>query len=44
MVPQSETRFDSLDGVWQFSLDASGTVTGVIRSEAEGDFQYVRRP
>ena len=44
LIPQSENRFDSLDGVWQFSIEASGRVTGVTRSEVEGDFRYVRTP
>jgi hypothetical protein len=43
LIPQSETRFDALPGVVQFSVEASGAVTSVTISGAEGDATWVRK-
>src|SRR5262249_3627450 len=44
LVPQTETRFDSTAGTIEFFLDASGKVTHLILSAAEGDLTYDRKP
>ena len=44
LVPQTETRFDSTAGTIEFFLDASGKVTHLILSAAEGDARYDRKP
>jgi hypothetical protein len=44
LIPESETRFESFGGGLEFSLDASGVVTGVTRSDIGGDSRYVRKP
>ena len=44
LVPQTETRFDSTAGTIEFFLDASGKVTHLVLSAAEGDLRYDRKP
>jgi len=44
LVPQTETRFDSTAGTIEFFRDASGKVTHLILSAAEGDLRYDRKP
>ena len=44
IVPQTETRFDSTAGTIEFFLDASGKITHLILSAAEGDLRYDRKP
>jgi hypothetical protein len=42
LIPQSDTRFDSTAGTIEFYLDASGRVTHLVLSAAEGDARYDR--
>jgi len=42
LIPQTETRFDSTAGTIEFFTDASGRVTHLILSAAEGDARYDR--
>jgi hypothetical protein len=44
LVPQTETRFDSAAATAEFFMDASGAVTHLILSAAEGDSRYNREP
>jgi hypothetical protein len=44
LIPESVTRFEMFGGGLEFSLDASGVVTGVTRSDIGGDFRYARKP
>lgn len=44
LIPQTETRFDSTAGTIEFFQDASGKVTHLILSAAEGDLRYDRKP
>lgn len=43
LVPQTQTRFDSTAGSIEFFTDASGNVTHLILSAAEGDARYDRQ-
>src|SRR5262249_31071256 len=42
LIPQTDTRFDSTAGTIEFYMDASGRVTHLILSAAEGDARYDR--
>ena len=44
LLPQTETRFDSTAGTIEFFVDASGRITHLILSAAEGDARYDRKP
>jgi len=44
LVPQTDTRFDSTAGTIEFFRDASGSITHLILSAAEGDARYDRKP
>jgi hypothetical protein len=44
LIPQTETRFDSTAATIEFFLDATGKVTHLILSAAEGDTRYDRKP
>jgi len=44
LVPQTDTRFDSTAGTIEFFRDASGNITHLILSAAEGDARYDRKP
>src|SRR5580704_10491855 len=44
LVPQTETRFDSTAATIEFFVDASGKVTHLILSAAEGETRYDRKP
>jgi hypothetical protein len=43
LVPQTETRFDSTAATLEFFLDASGNVTHIMLSVAEGDARFDRK-
>lgn len=43
LIPQTDTRFDSTAATIEFFADASGKVTHLILSAAEGDARYDRK-